>query len=169
MRIETERLILREFNEDDSSRMFEYQNDPRYLKFYEYDNKSRDEVFSLLQIIIGWKNEKPRVKYQFCMELKESSIMIGNCGIRLNNISDRKAEIGYELDPNYWKHGYMREALTSVIEFGKKDLGINTIIAFCHPKNINAINVVMNLGFNINKKIINIERKREEIELEYKM
>ena len=159
MRIETVRLILREFTEDDYFRLFEYQNDPRYLQFYECNKKSKDEVLSLLQMIICWKNENPRIKYQLCIELKESNLMVGNCGIRLNNTSDEIAEIGFELDPNYWKNGYMNEALKSIIEFGKRDLGIKLIKAYCHPKNNNAINAIMKLGFIKNKRIINMERK----------
>jgi RimJ/RimL family protein N-acetyltransferase len=169
MTIETERLILREFNENDFSRMYEYQNDSRYLEFYEYNEKSEEEVLRLLNMIISWKNEKPRIKYLLCIELRSTGTMIGNCGIRLNSAGDNEGEIGFELDPKYWKYGYMSEALKSILEYGKKNIGLSVIRAYCHPENTNAIKVIMNLGFKIIRKINSMERKREEIELEYKM
>jgi len=63
----------------------------------------------------------------------------------------------------------MREALKSILEYGKKNLGLSVIKAYCHPENTNAIKVIMMLGFSIKSRVNNIERKREEIELEYKM
>ena len=35
MKLETERLILREFVEDDWMRVLEYQTDPNYLRYYD--------------------------------------------------------------------------------------------------------------------------------------
>jgi len=63
----------------------------------------------------------------------------------------------------------MSEALKSILEFGKKNIGLSEIKAYCHPENANAINVIMKLGFSIKRKINSMERKREEIELVYKM
>ena len=44
MIIKTERLLVREFVMEDWRAVYAYQNDPRYLEFYEWEHRSEKDV-----------------------------------------------------------------------------------------------------------------------------
>ena len=50
MKLETERLILRDFVKDDWQRTFAYGSDPLYLRYYEWTERTSEGV----QEFIGW-------------------------------------------------------------------------------------------------------------------
>jgi len=145
MELLTERLALREFEFDDFDRLFEYENDVRYLEYYEQLERSKEWVLSLLNIFIEWKNETPRTKYQLAVELKKTHVLIGSVGIRFKE--NRNVDIGYELDPNYWGNGYAIEALTEILQYGKNNLSVRTVNAYCNPYNSRSINLLQKIGF----------------------
>ncbi len=50
MKLETERLILRDFVKDDWHRVLEYQSDPLYLRYYEWTERTPEAA----QEFVGW-------------------------------------------------------------------------------------------------------------------
>ncbi|BCG59452.1 hypothetical protein PUR_28770 [Paenibacillus sp. URB8-2] len=59
-----------------------------------------------------------------------------------------KAEIGYELTPEYWRQGYMTEVIQKIIEFGFNNLGLNRIEAFVEPENVGSRKVLEKIGLS---------------------
>jgi ribosomal-protein-alanine N-acetyltransferase len=53
-----------------------------------------------------------------------------------------KAEIGYELLPQFHGKGIMQEAFSKVIEFGLENLQLNSIEAWTVQQNINSIRLL---------------------------
>lgn len=104
--------------------------------------------------------------HQFAIEIKNDNRLVGNFGIRKNQKSINSAEIGFELDPNYWHNGYMHEALRAIIEFGIKVIKLNHFYAFCNPNNQRAINLLIKIGFKVTAEIFQENRNRKEVELE---
>src|SRR5688572_15170568 len=105
MMLITERLLLREFNENDWQAVFEYQSDPLYLQYYPWIDRTEEAARSFVQNFINWQHEQPRLKYQFALILKSEDLLIGNCGIRKKVSNPFEAEIGYEIATPYWKQG----------------------------------------------------------------
>jgi ribosomal-protein-alanine N-acetyltransferase len=65
-----------------------------------------------------------------------------------NFSADRsKAEVGYELLPQYWGHGYMHEALEAVIHFAFKQAGFSVLEAWANIGNIASVRVLTQVGF----------------------
>lgn len=59
---------------------------------------------------------------------------------------DGMTEVGYGLNPRYEGNGYMTEALTAFLSFGKS-LGIRTVRADTAPDNVRSQNVLKRCGF----------------------
>ncbi len=101
MKLETERLILRDFVADDWQRVLEYQTDPLYLRYYEWT--AADRTPEAVQEFVGWvldhQKQQPRFKFQLAIVLKSDNLLVGNCGIRMDSPNASQADIGYELDP----------------------------------------------------------------------
>ena len=71
--------------------------------------------------------------------------MIGTIGLHLNK-EHQKAELGYWLGKNFWRKGYLTEALKAVLEFGFKELNLNKIYATHFLFNPNSGEVMLKAG-----------------------
>lgn len=101
MEIETERLILREFVQDNWREVLAYQSDPRYLEYYPWTERIAGEVKEFVRRQIMLQKQEPRIKFQLAITLKSEGTLIGNCGIRMDTPDPHQADIGYELSPKY--------------------------------------------------------------------
>lgn len=118
--IETERLILRSMDANDSEAVFAWLGNPvvnKYLSYPLYTNV--EEVRDLLEV------EDPN--NVFGIELKETSELIGSCVIGPEG-NDVEWEFGYSFRPEFWNNGYATEALKALIKFAY-DLGIRDFCA----------------------------------------
>lgn len=67
-------------------------------------------------------------KHRYCITLKESGRLIGNCSLLHLNAKDRCAEVGIVIgEKDCWSQGYGREALGLLLEIGFEGLGLNRI------------------------------------------
>lgn len=78
--------------------------------------------------------------------LKEDDRLIGTCGFHEWKKAHYKAEIGYELSPEYWRNGMMTEAIGAILEFGFRVWGLNRIEAFIDPRNVASRKLLEKLG-----------------------
>lgn len=146
MQIETERLILREFVSDDWLVMARYWRDPRYQHFYPENDDPAPIVRELVERFVAAQATSPRLKRQLVIVERASDAMIGNCGIRINDPEIGEANIGYELDPDFWGHGYATEAARAIVRFGFEDLALHRIWAECIADNRGSWRVMERLG-----------------------
>jgi ribosomal-protein-alanine N-acetyltransferase len=146
MQLTTNRLILREFVENDWQAVFEYQSDPAYLRYNPYFYRNEYDVRSFVQMFIDWSMEVPRKKYQLAIVLKHEGRLIGNCGIRMQTPHAEIADIGYEIDRHYWGHGYATEAASALLEFGFNQLHLHRIWAYCIAENTASARVLEKIG-----------------------
>jgi len=153
MKLETERLILRDFVEDDWQRVLEYQSDPLYLRYYEWTERTPEAA----QEFVGWfldhQRQEPRIKFQPAVVLKSSNQLIGNCGIRMDKTDTLEANIGYELDPKHWNHGYATEAAHAIVDFGFNKFGLHRVWSWCVADNLGSAHVLEKLGMRLEGRL----------------
>jgi RimJ/RimL family protein N-acetyltransferase len=149
MQIQTKRLILREFSPDDWQVLYVYQNHPLYLRYSEWISRTPEDVRDFIQRQIDNQLEKPRLQYQLAITLKTSEELIGNCGILMGFAGTHEAEIGYELDPNHWKHGYATETARVIVDFCFTHLHLHRIWAHCVADNTGSAHVLEKLGLQL--------------------
>ena len=146
MKLETERLILRDFVKDDWQRVLQYQSDPLYLRYYEWTERTPEAV----QDFVGWfldhQKQNPRVKLQLAVTLKSNDQLIGNCGIRMDKADAFQADLGYELDPKHWNHGYASEAAHAIVDLGFNRFSLHRVWSWCVADNVTSTHVLEKLG-----------------------
>lgn len=146
MRIDTARLTVREFREDDWPAMHAYWSDPRYQRFNpEVENIER-AVRDLVGRFVASQTEEPRRMWQLAVVDRADGRLIGNCGIRVNDSAQREANIGYELNPDDWGRGFATEAARAIIGFGFGELGLHRVWAECVADNAGSAGVLEKLG-----------------------
>jgi ribosomal-protein-alanine N-acetyltransferase len=154
MQLTTDRLILREFVEADWPAVLAYQHDPRYLRYTHWIDRSPQDVKQFVQMFLSQQFAQPRTKFQLAITLKDTQRLIGNCGIRLaiprlhqsEAVNALEADIGYELAPDQWGHGYATEAARAIIAFGFTDLKVHRISAWCIADNTASAHVLEKVG-----------------------
>ena len=100
MEITTERL-LREFLPDDWRAVLAYHQDARYSEYYLSSDRTESDAKEFVQWFLDEQTESPRHRIQLAVIQRETGLLIGNCGIRRKPDSDWKADIGYEISPDY--------------------------------------------------------------------
>src|SRR5690349_18834706 len=146
MILTTKRLVLRELEEEDWSDVLAYQSDPRYLRYYDWMQRTEQDVRAFVLMLMARQEVGPRTKFQLAITLASDGQLIGNAGIRMNTPDAREANIGYELDPRYWGCGYATEAANELLAFGFRELGLHRIWAWCIAENVASAHVLEKIG-----------------------
>lgn len=153
IKLETERLVLRDFVKEDWQRVLEYQSDPFYLRYNDWTERTPEAV----QEFVGWfldqQQQEPRIKFQLAVVLKANDQLIGNCGVRMDEVNSVEANIGYELDPKHWNHGYATEAASVIVDFGFSRFGVHRIWADCIAENAGSAHVLEKLGMQLEGRL----------------
>jgi [ribosomal protein S5]-alanine N-acetyltransferase len=144
--IETNRLILRKVTKEDAGDMFKYLSDkevvaPMGLAPFQTEKEVWDEINWYKTIY----DEGTGIRWG--ITLKDSDKVIGSCGF-LNMVpKHHRAEIGYELNQDYWGQGIASEALEAVIKYGFHDFQLERIEALIEPCNLRSQRLVEKQGF----------------------
>lgn len=149
MELHTSRLLLREFVATDWQAVLAYQRDPRYLQYYDWAERTPGDAQRFVQMFIDQQAERPRHKFQLAVVLKASGELIGNCGIRKETVDALQADIGYELAPAQWGHGYATEAARAIVQFGFAEMKVHRIWAWCIAENVASARVLEKLGLQL--------------------
>ncbi|MGN0378013.1 MAG: GNAT family N-acetyltransferase [Butyrivibrio sp.] len=135
--METERLILRRYNENDLEDLYEYLSDPEVVRFEPNKPLNLEETKGNLD----WRISTEEMT---AVETKDTHKMIGN--VYMGRREYNSLEMGYVFNRNYWGHGYAAESCRALIDdaFAK---GIHRIYAECDPQNENSWRLLECLGF----------------------
>ena len=133
-RIETERLILRAFEEDDVGDVAFFA-DPEVMRFIPRGAWKREDVASIFPRMVARRSEEWRsAGYgMWAVVLKKTGVVIGHCGLQRLEDSD-EIEVYYLLDKAHWNRGIATEATHAVLGFAAK-LGLKNIVAVSMPEN----------------------------------
>ncbi|HSL30739.1 MAG TPA: GNAT family protein [Anaerolineales bacterium] len=153
MKIETERLILRDFVWDDWQRVLEYQSDPLYLRYNKWTHRTPEAVQEFVDWFLKQQKQQPRIKFQLAIILKSNNLLIGNCGVRMDKAGAVQADIGYELDSQYWHKGYATEAAHAIVDFGFERFGVHRVWADCVADNTGSAHVLEKLGMKLEGRL----------------
>lgn len=146
MRLETERLILRDFVAADWTAVHAYQSDPRYLRFYAWTERTPADAQAFVGMFLDQQTQRPRTRFQLAVVLRGNGRLIGNCGVRISDPAQREASLGYELDPAHWGQGYATEAARAMLAFGFEHLHVCRVWAEVLAENEASRRVLARLG-----------------------
>ena len=153
MRLTTERLILREFKENDWPDVLAYQTDPLYLRYYEWTERTPEAVQEFVNTFLAQQQAHPRTKFQLAVVLKSSHQLIGNCGVRMASADAHQADIGFELSSQHWGHGYGTEAARAMVHFGFMERHLHRIWSRCIADNVGSVRVLEKLGMQLEGRL----------------
>ena len=143
--LETDRLLLREFVEDDAESFFKLNNYPEVVRFV--PDKPLLNVEQARQTLIDHPIADYR-RYGFgrgaCI-LKSTGEQIGFAGLKyLDELGE--VDVAYRLLPAHWGQGLATEVALASVRYGFAALGLKRIIGLVMPKNIASLRVLEKTG-----------------------
>jgi RimJ/RimL family protein N-acetyltransferase len=144
--LQTERLVLRTFREEDWQAVHDYGSDPEAVRYMPWGPNTEQDTKTFIQRELAHQKEKPRVVHNFALIEQTSQRLIGACSISIRNNELREGEIGYILNRHFWNLGFMTEAAEMVVSFGFNELGLHRIYATCDPANTGSYRVMEKIG-----------------------
>jgi len=144
--ITTTRLILRKPRPEDADAFYAVYSNQEAMRYWStpphVDIKETNKVIE--NSIRGWETKD---YYDFSIELTEDNQVIGKAALHNIHKSSRRAEVGYLLSPDYWGQGYMKEAMTALIEHAFETLELRRLEADIDPENAASRLLLERLGF----------------------
>src|SRR5262245_59089547 len=149
--LETERLILRSFREEDVHAMAVLFANPDFMRFSLGVYTERKQTVDFIDKVTGW--DRAGMPSQFAVVPRGEHPVIGYCGFHHHPEVPGEVEIGYRLHPDYWNRGLISEAARAVRDHAFADLKLPRVISLIHPENIPSRRVAEKNGMKVEKEI----------------
>ena len=139
-------ITLREFQFDDWKEVHEYASQERACIYQPWGPNNEDETKAFVRMIVEDAQKNPRTRFAFAVTIQEGSKVIGAGEINVRDAGNRKGEISYIINPQYWGNGYATEAAGLLLRFGFTKLNLHRIYATCDPRNLASSKVLEKIG-----------------------
>jgi ribosomal-protein-alanine N-acetyltransferase len=147
----TARLFLRELKQDDAAEIFRLRSDSSVNEFVERSRAvSLADAEEFIQKIIAIAESQEGIMW--AITLIGDNKLIGTVCYWNIEPGKNKAELGYELLPEYQGKGIMTEAVEKVIAFGFEQMKLERTVAEPRGDNNRSIKLLEKMGFRLSGK-----------------
>ena len=143
-RLETDRLILRRYEENDLEAFYEIIHDERLQKYIKFPDLTKDQELEYINDCI--KNVETDKNEKWAIVLKETNETIGNISVNTVYKKHNYCDVGYVIRFDYWGNGYTAEALNAVSNY-LLDSGYYLVECTCNELNSQSFKVMEKVGF----------------------
>jgi RimJ/RimL family protein N-acetyltransferase len=148
--IETDRLFLRMFRDEDWRDLYHYYSDEVCMRYTIARTLTEGECWRTMAGMIGhWVM---RGYGPYAVEEKSTHAVLGTVGLWFPN-DWPEPEVKWGLARQYWGRGYARHAASAVLHQAACCLPELQLISLIHPDNQRSINLALALGAKLEKKI----------------
>ncbi|MFC5269818.1 GNAT family N-acetyltransferase [Adhaeribacter terreus] len=141
--LETDRLLLREIGPEDARKMYELNLDPEVIK-YTGDPPFESEL-AAENFIRNYPDYSKNGYGRWLVVRKTDDEILGWCGLKFLP-ETQETDVGYRFFKKFWGMGYATEAAEACLEYGFKNLGLQTIVARAMHENPASIQVMKKIG-----------------------
>lgn len=145
MILETSRLYLRHFKEEDAQRLSEYRNKKEVAYYQTWNKYSYLDAKRRINHCLKNPDIKDKGNYQFAIILKDNETLIGDLFVETNK--SKSFVLGYTLDSDYWNKGIATEMVTAFLEYMKEELQYQKVICYVYKDNERSLHLLKKLGF----------------------
>ena len=142
---QTERLLVRNYTENDQENFFLLNSDPDVVRFIR-PPKTREESDQFLREVIAAANDTPLYGRWAAYE-KTSNAFVGSFAIIPVENSDRM-QLGYALLPPQWGKGYATELTKAGLHYVFNQTPLDIIYGYTEKPNLNSQKVLLKSGFH---------------------
>jgi [ribosomal protein S5]-alanine N-acetyltransferase len=143
--LRSDRLELREFDLGDDEFVLRLLNDASFLRFI------GDKGVRTLEDARAYITQGPMESYRqhgyglYLVTLRTDGTPIGMCGlVKREGLED--ADVGFAFLPQFHSRGYASESAAAVLDYGRRRLELERIVAIAAPDNLASIAVLERIG-----------------------
>jgi len=145
--LETERLIIRNWQEKDRELFHFINSDDTVMEFFPLRRNRQQSDQLMDKLHEGIKRDGHGFT---AIEEKVSGKCLGFCGLHKCDLEPiipaGSIEIGWRLAPQFWGKGYVTEAAQRLMQFGFQDMNLDEIISFAVESNNRSFAVMKRIG-----------------------
>lgn len=144
--LESDRLQLTEVKEEYVPFIFDIFSNPEVVKYYGMNAFERmEQAEGIVQNFRQGYETKRSMRWGIV--IKETAQFIGTIGLNNLNLGSKRAEIGFEIHPDYWRNGYTYEAAFPVLDYSFKELKLQRMGAVTFVDNVASQGLLEKIGF----------------------
>lgn len=140
-------IILREIKDSDAQDYFNYMSRSEMASYLTQDNRPETLVKAEEEMKYWGGLFKDKRSIYWAIALKENDQMIGTAGFNLISFANSRADISYDLSPDYWGKGIMLKSNKAILQFADQALGIIRTQATVITDNERSIKLLERCGF----------------------
>ncbi len=141
--LETPRLRLREFREEDAEALFALNADPEVMRYT--GDLPFSEPAAARHFLRDYGEYEREGFGRWAVISREDGAFMGFCGLRRSRDAG-KVDLGFRLFPRYWAAGYATEAARACLQAGFERFGLDEIYGRAMRENLPSITVLQKLG-----------------------
>ena len=149
IKLETDRLILRDYEKSDFDAYFRIKTDDETM-YYMQDIRlnSIDDARAEFADVLADMEKADRQFYFLHMELKGTHEQVGSIGYTVIDDTPvgKIVHLGYFTYPKFWGNGYVSEALRKVLEYAFTQNNVYRVTTGCLAENIGSERVMQKNG-----------------------
>ncbi|HZC06872.1 MAG TPA: GNAT family protein [Ktedonobacterales bacterium] len=144
--LETTRLRLRRFRDDDLEPFMAYRNDLEVARYQSWEGISLVEAHAFIEAQRETPLGVPGEGAQIAIELKETGALIGDCYFHVEAEHPWQAEIGYTLATEAQGRGLATEAVGAWLTYAFDTFHLHRVIAIVDCENLRSVALLERLG-----------------------
>ncbi|MGP1908006.1 GNAT family N-acetyltransferase [Metabacillus sp. JX24] len=144
--LSSDRVFLREMNEEDWVDVHRYASQERVSLFQPWGPNSEEDTKAFVQQVLEDSSQENRTRYVFAIVNKEDNKMIGAGELNIRDRDNKAGEISYIVNPDFWGNGIATDVANLLITLGFKEFKLHRIFATCDPRNIGSFRVMEKVG-----------------------
>jgi aminoglycoside 6'-N-acetyltransferase len=155
VQFETQRLLLRPFEEKDIEQFSRYRSDPEVAKYQGW--QAPYSLEQAARFVRDMKSTTPGVPgqwYQLALELKASGEIIGDSAFKRLAEDARQAEIGFTLARPFQGQGFASEAVTRLLDYLFGELKLHRVRANIDPLNSASQRLLERIGLRLEGRMV---------------
>lgn len=138
--IETKRLKIRKFTEEDYQDLYEYLSLPL---IYKYEPGEPINITQAKELAV----ERSKANDFWAVVLFAEKKMIGHLYFKqIEPLKYMTWEFGFIFSPKYWRKGYAKEAAKAFLEYAFNKYNTHRVVAHCNPDNMASWKLLESVG-----------------------
>lgn len=143
--LETPRLVLRPFTEDDAEAAFRWFGDPEVMRFV--PSRADRSVEETRRRLARYREHQARHGFsKWIVRERTSGEAVGDSGL-LRLEEPERVDLGFRFARSSWGRGFATEVARAWVQAAFTDFGLDRLTAFSHPGNVASLKVLEKAGF----------------------
>jgi len=141
--LETDRLLLREFEVCDAKNFYELNLNPNVIKYT--GNKAFKDINEAKYFLENYSDYQRNGFGRWAVINKANQVFLGWCGLKYDEKLN-ETDIGFRFFEHFWNLGFATESAKACIDYGFAKLNLKTIIGRAMKENSASVKVLEKIG-----------------------